>query len=572
MRRGGGRRARGVSRSGMRACTPSTDRLLPWHDQTIHVNSAAANGAPLLQPGQVLVEKYRVLRLIGRGGMAQVYAAHHELLHQTVALKLLLPELASFPQAPARFLNEARAAARIRGENIATVMDVGMLGDGTPFIVLEYLEGRDLEAYAVERGPLPAAEAIDYVLQALQALAQAHALGIVHRDVKPSNLFLAQHPDGSTVLKVLDFGISKATPVLGQVIDGNSTSTHMMLGSPLYMAPEQARNAKAVDPRADIWAIGVVLYRLLAGRVPFTGASLAELLMVIAQDEPASVRDVRPDLPGGLEDAIGRCLRKRPDERFSSVAELAMTLQPFGAPDAARRVERISRTLAGKRASVPTPQAMAGSPPQPAGTLLAGSRVWAESLESKPTTTGVWAESKPKGRDPLGSRARLLGLSAAGVVAVAIAAVGALTVRVKHPAAADNASPAAIGQSTARAALVPSADDSKNPSAAPGPAAMPSDTPVSSAAALPSAIALPDLAASSSAAHLPPAAPPSSTAHLRAAAAPSSREPLAGTAPSDRPLGPAPQHTSKTPVAAPPVQRPTASPTGSGFNVLDQRN
>lgn len=558
----------------MLGCTPSTDRSLPWHHRAIHVDYAAANGAPLLLPGNVLVEKYRVLRLIGRGGMAEVYAAHHELLHQTVALKLLLPELVSVPQAPARFLNEARAAARIRGENIATVMDVGMLEDGTPFIVLEYLEGRDLEAYAVERGPLPAAEAVDYVLQALQALAQAHALGIVHRDVKPSNLFLAQHPDGSNVLKVLDFGISKASPVMGQIVDGNSTSTHMMLGSPLYMAPEQARNAKAVDPRADIWAIGVVLYRLLVGRVPFTGASLAELLMVIAQDEPTSVRDARPELPGGLEEAIERCLRKRPYERFPSVAELAMTLQPFGGPDAARRVERICRTLAGKPASVSTPQAMAGSPHQSSGTLLAGSGVWGEWTESVEAKPAEWAESKRGGRDPSQSRARLLGFSAAGIIAVAVAVGGALAVRLKPPAAVEREPPAAIGADNAHAPPVLSADDLRNPSAAPGLAAMPSGTRPPRAVALPSAIGLPDLAASSSSAHLSAAAPSSSTAQLRAAAALSGREPLASTAPNDRPLEPAPQHTSKSPAAPSPVQRPLPAGTasGSGFNVLDQRN
>jgi serine/threonine-protein kinase len=252
--------------------------------------------AMLLQPGQVLVEKYRVTRLLGRGGMAEVYAAHHELLQQTVAIKILLPEVASSPGATTRFLNEARAAARIRGENIAAVMDVGTLPTGAAYMVLEYLEGQDLEAHAEQRGALPAAEAVEYVLQALQALAQAHALGIVHRDIKPSNLYLARYPDGSSIVKVLDFGISKSSQALG-LLDGNSTSTRAMMGSPYYMAPEQARSAKAVDQRADVWAIGVVLYRLLAGRVPFHGETLAELILVIAQDEPPPLREFRPDLP-----------------------------------------------------------------------------------------------------------------------------------------------------------------------------------------------------------------------------------------------------------------------------------
>jgi serine/threonine-protein kinase len=223
----------------------------------------------MLCAGDVLADKYRILRLIGRGGMAEVYAAHHEILQQTVAVKVLLPEAADMDGAAARFLNEARAAARIRGEHVAAVMDVGRLPvperadsaphrrgalyppDGAAYMVLEYLEGQDLEAYAESRGPLPAGEVADYLLQALQAIGQAHALGIVHRDIKPSNLFLAKRLDGSSVIKVLDFGISKASRI-SESLDGHSTSTRALLGSPFYMAPEQARSAKSVDARADI--------------------------------------------------------------------------------------------------------------------------------------------------------------------------------------------------------------------------------------------------------------------------------------------------------------------------------
>ena len=211
----------------------------------------------LLKVGDVLAERYRILGLIGRGGMAEVYAANHEILHQKVAIKVLLPAIADSPESRSRFLNEARAAVRIRGEHIVTVLDVGSLPSGSPFMVLEFLEGRDLEMYAKESGPLPITEAVDYVLQALQAIAQAHALGIVHRDIKPSNLFLAEQPDGSRVVKVLGFRYLEVRLHPFGAADGAATATSTILGSPAYMAPEQARNAKSVDVRADVWAIGV---------------------------------------------------------------------------------------------------------------------------------------------------------------------------------------------------------------------------------------------------------------------------------------------------------------------------
>jgi serine/threonine-protein kinase len=300
--------------------------------------------SPILKYNELLEGKYRILRRIGRGGMAEVYAAHHDILQQTVALKVLLPEVADSPEATSRFLNEARAAARIRGENIATVMDVGSLENGTPFMVLEYLEGRDLEAYANEHGALPPSTAVDFVLQALQALAQAHALGIIHRDIKPSNLFLARFPDGTDVVKVLDFGISKASRALGPK-PGRTTSTQSVMGSPLYMSPEQARSTKSVDVRTDIWSIGVTLYRLISGELPFHGETPLDVMLVIAQKEPRPLTELKPEVPKALEAIILRCLRKQPAERFSSVAELASALQPFGGPDAARVVARVCGTL-----------------------------------------------------------------------------------------------------------------------------------------------------------------------------------------------------------------------------------
>ena len=323
-----------------------------------------AEVASLLRPGVLLAGKYRVERIIGRGGMAEVYAATHEILQQTVAIKILLPDVAANAGATARFINEARAAARIRGENVAIVTDVGALDDGSAYMVLEYLEGEDLEDYASRIGPLNPPEAVDFVLQALQALAQAHTLGFVHRDIKPSNLFLSKRHDGSTIVKVLDFGISKA-PRLSESSEGHATSTRTVLGSPYYMAPEQARSARSVDPRADQWAIGVTLYRFLTGELPFGGETLTELLLEIVEATPLRPRSYRPELPEGLEAVVLRCLKKDRAERFANVAELAQALRPYAGSEGPA-VERISRTMGIVRSAAPAPAPAPVPVPPPA--------------------------------------------------------------------------------------------------------------------------------------------------------------------------------------------------------------
>jgi serine/threonine-protein kinase len=347
-----------------------------------------AESASLLKPGVLLAGKYRVQRLIGRGGMAEVYAATHEVLQQTVAIKILLPDVASNAGATARFINEARAAARIRGENVAIVTDVGALDDGSAYMVLEYLEGEDVEDYASRIGPLNPPEAVDFVLQALQALAQAHTLGFVHRDIKPSNLFLSKRHDGSTIVKVLDFGISKA-PRLSESSEGHATSTRTVLGSPYYMAPEQARSARSVDPRADQWAIGVTLYRLLTGELPFGGETLTELLLEIVEATPLRPRSYRPELPEGLEAVVLRCLKKDRTERFTNVAELAQALQPYAGSEGPA-VERISRTMGIVRSAVPAPAAApVPVPPAAEATATPGYVDTASSVVVAPGSTIV---------------------------------------------------------------------------------------------------------------------------------------------------------------------------------------
>jgi tRNA A-37 threonylcarbamoyl transferase component Bud32 len=284
----------------------------------------------LPQPGDVLAGKYRIERLLGQGGMGAVFAAHHEILSERVALKFLLSDIAANQEAVGRFLNEARAAAKIKSQHVCRIMDAEVTSDGLPFMVLEYLEGQDLAQVLESRGPLPFHEAVDYVLQALEPVHQAHNLGIVHRDLKPANLFLCQQPDGGTLVKVLDFGISKAQNPLGEAANGSLTSTKAMLGSPLYMSPEQLRSSKRVTAVSDVWSLGVILYELLTGAVPYGGDTLGELFANILEEEPVAITLRAPHVPPGLEAVVMHCLKKKDSERMPSVAELASALIPFG--------------------------------------------------------------------------------------------------------------------------------------------------------------------------------------------------------------------------------------------------
>ncbi len=336
-----------------------------------------------LEPGTVLLGKYRIERLLGKGGMAAVYLAHHEMLQQDVAIRILLPDIAEKAENAARFLNEARAAVRLRNEHVAAVMDVGVLEESTAYIVLEYLEGSDLEQVLEASGPLAWPDVVDYVLQALEAVAQAHALGIVHRDIKPSNLFLAKRPNGTPILKVLDFGISKITT---STAEAAVTSTKTMLGSPVFMSPEQLRSAKKVDLRTDIWAVGVVFYHLLTGGYPYEAESIGELFAAVLEQTPASILALRPDVPAELEAVYRRCLSRNVDERYPNVAELARALEPIASADGKHSVMRICKTLASEAPATQTTSQVPSEPPKTAtakpapGTSTAASSAWSESL------------------------------------------------------------------------------------------------------------------------------------------------------------------------------------------------
>jgi serine/threonine-protein kinase len=314
--------------------------------------------------GDVLGGKYRVERVLGQGGMGVVVAATNTLIDQRVALKFLLPQAVTGTDTVQRFIREAKAAARIQSEHVVRVLDVGTLDDGLPYMVMEYLDGQDLSDLLATRGVLALDEAVGYVLQACEALAEAHALGIIHRDIKPSNIFLAKRTTGMPSVKLLDFGISKVAPVTEASREAAAlTRTNATMGSPLYMSPEQMTNAKNVDARADIWSLGVTLHELLAGRPPFFADTMPELIASILQTTPQSIRSVRAELPNAFETALSRCLAKDRAQRFSNVAELAAALAPFGPKYAQLSLERISNVLAASSSSTSSKAASVAPPP-----------------------------------------------------------------------------------------------------------------------------------------------------------------------------------------------------------------
>jgi serine/threonine-protein kinase len=289
-----------------------------------------------VEPGTVLAGRYRVDRVIGHGGMGIVVKATHVELEQPVAIKVLQPGLVHRGQVVQRFLREAQLASRLTSEHVARVIDLGTLDSGAPFMVLEYLEGEDLSR--MPRSQRTIGGIVDLVLQACEALAEAHALGIVHRDIKLANLFVTRRAGGSPLLKVLDFGTSKS------VLSSPLTTVHTVLGTPTYMSPEQIRCSRTVDHRSDIWSLGIVLYRLLQGAPPFDGDTFRGVAFRIVH-EPLPRLSV--PVPSGLDEVVYRCLEKDPARRFQDVAELAHALAPHAQSQiqAAISMERTRRTL-----------------------------------------------------------------------------------------------------------------------------------------------------------------------------------------------------------------------------------
>jgi serine/threonine-protein kinase len=294
------------------------------------------------QPGTVLLGKYCVEALIGEGGMGAVLKARHLDLEESIAIKVLLPEHMDRTDIVARFLREAKASVKLKGEHVARVLDVGRLDDvfyNSPYIVMEFLDGADLNAIIKHHGAQDPAIAADLMLQACEAISEAHALGIIHRDIKASNFFVTQPEGQAPHLKVLDFGIATAPQGTSDL-----TNTQSVIGTPAYMAPEQMRASRTADARSDIWSLGVVLYELLEGARPFRSQVYSDLCLQVGMDPPVEM--VQP-IPETLKAVVMRCLEKPVERRYQSVAELAFDLMPFASDPVLARasVEQCARML-----------------------------------------------------------------------------------------------------------------------------------------------------------------------------------------------------------------------------------
>ncbi len=332
-----------------------------------------------IKVGEIVGGKYRVDAILGQGGMGVVVRATHLQLETAVAIKFLLSR--SKGEAELRFLREGRIAARLKSQHAAKVVDVGLHG-AAPFLVMEYLEGEDLAALIGRTGVLSIEDAVTYVLQACEALAEAHSLGIIHRDVKPANLMLTKGPGGAPCIKVLDFGVSKAVGSLGAAgtEEARLTAASQMLGSPLYMAPEQVSQAATADGRADIWSIGVVLYQLLTGTTPWTGTSILALLCAMVKEPPTPIAQLRPDVPAGLCAVIFQCIEQDRDRRWSNIADFAAALAPYGQEPVEAVLQRIASS---HRLPVPEPARPTEPMPAPGETSSFGWFGEAPAAEAK---------------------------------------------------------------------------------------------------------------------------------------------------------------------------------------------
>jgi serine/threonine-protein kinase len=471
---------------------------------------------PGVRPGDILAGKYRVERVLGQGGMGVVVAAHHMQLDEKVALKFLLPETLQNPEAVGRFTREARAAVKIKSEHVARVSDVGQLENGSPYMVMEYLEGSDLADWLKQRGPLAVEQAVDFVLQACEAIAEAHALGIVHRDLKPANLFCIRRADGQLSIKVLDFGISKVTTPGAAGHD--LTSTAAIVGSPYYMSPEQLQASKGVDTRTDVWALGVILFELLSGRVPIDAEAVTELIIRIVTVPPPPIRALRPDVPEGLERAIGTCLEKNRERRFASVGELAIALRDFGSREARGSVVRILRTLHVAGISASGEYDSLGRTATASGLPMPGM----PPVPVVPNTQATWGRTGPTTSSP-SSR---LGVWVGAVLALVLAASagGVLFWRSRGHSAAAGVAPSATPSGLPPVAAI--ANTAPSATAAPAETMMQEPAPTMGASAM---------------AGEPPAAPVTTgTHHRRGAPPPAAPSSAASPAPAPPPPSAAP--------------------------------
>jgi serine/threonine-protein kinase len=503
-----------------------------------------------LSAGQIVADKYRIDGIMGTGGMGIVVAATHVELDQRVAIKFLR-EVS--PEALARFQREARMLVRLKSPHVARVIDVGSMDDDTPYIVMEHLDGSDLASVAGQRKKLPVEETVDYVLQACEAVAEAHALGMVHRDLKPANLFLARGPGGTTTVKVLDFGVSKILDDRSGTGEnargGDLTNAGVALGSPGYMSPEQMTSARDVDERSDIFSLGALLYRLVGGQPPYKGTSVVTILATMATEKLPPLRGLAPDAPEGFAAIVERCLANDKVLRFPSVAHLAHALEPYATRRGRVSIEQILATLnvtisddglgATMRADIAplmTPRRSAQpltaqqtaplrSAPPPAGVPPAPStprelRDTRDARQTGPHFTVSAPAAAPPSFVTAPAPARRAMTAQLGAAAIALVLVG-------------------IGVVAWRALRAPSDAVVTDPRAATAPAAVPVPVPVTAGSALPAATG--DT----------PATPPPSTPTASSETAPRPRLP-----PGFRPR----QHTTVPHGTAPPTTTNASAP------------
>jgi serine/threonine-protein kinase len=459
----------------------------------------------LTTPGTLLMGKYRIEKVLGQGAMGVVVAATHLGFGTQVAMKFMLPARGSDAERHERFLQEARIAARLTSAHAGKVLDVGrMEGSGTPYLVMEYLQGRDLDALLEEDGVLPFSEAVGYILQVCEAIAEAHRAGIVHRDLKPANLFLSRFADGSPCVKVLDFGVSKLTEP-----GVNLTHETAVLGSPLYMSPEQMEASKDVDGRSDVWALGIVLFQLVAGITPFHGEGIQQVCARVFFGEPAPLSTFRIGAPPGFEAVLLRCFEKHREQRWQNVAELAAALVPFAPLRFIVHAERAAAILGLNYAPAKATDLLPVSPVASLAPRLSPeapelASPWAPALsEARGTLESAAKPDAAPLRDS--SQRRLLTRLGLGVSALVLLVGGA-----------------AVAWAVVKSAPAPAlAETATTATDAPQPSSQATVAPSSPAAA---ASSLPD--APSASAPQRPASPPHLPAHPKASAGPPKKDVL----------------------------------------------
>jgi len=415
-----------------------------------------------VSPGEIVAGKYCVERVLGVGGMGVVVAARHLTLEQAVAIKFLVRSRFDSPEESiARFLAEARASARIESDFVCRVFDVGTLPNGVPFMVMEHLDGRDLDDELQLRGQLSLVESVDYVLQAADALSAAHALGIVHRDIKPANLFLATRPDGSRRVKVLDFGISKIAtervPLKRRAREATS------LGSPAYMSPEQVRGAADVDARADIWGLGAILYELVTGQMAFVGDDVRAVLDMVLRDDPCPMNALRRDVPSELESIVMRCLDREREHRWPTAARFAQALAPYGSVGMFGQLASVQREL-GSLSSIPGVRVSAAPSVEPmVASIGYTTQPDPEEVRAREEIARDWTKTRARQRT---ARGALVALSAAAFFAATVAVLLHFASTSSHRASsAATAAPPPVSEPAPPLAL-PSGASPATPSAA----------------------------------------------------------------------------------------------------------